>query len=374
MALNIKDFTTLVQDQVAAIQAKAAGLVDLTIGSLLRSVVESNSGVTQWVQQLFVQLLVATRAATCSGSDLDSWMADFGFIRLSAVQSQGSVTFSRFTATNAALIPVGATVATKDGTQIYTVTVDTTNPAYSAGQGGYVIAAGIASVTVPVRANTAGAAGNALASTVTVITASIQYVDTVTNALAFAGGADQELDDAFRARFVLWVASLSKGTAAAIGFAISSLQPGVTYSLTENFDYSGAAKLGYFYAVIDDGTGAPSGTFLSSASNAIDAVRAFTVTFGVFAPTLVTANYAMTITTDPAANHATVVSLVQAAVTSYINSLKLGQLLPFTQVAAVAYGASPYVTNVSGLTINGATADIAATNKQVIRAGTGAVS
>ena len=95
MALNILDFATIVRNQVTAMQGRAAGLVDLTIGSLLRSVFEANAGVVQWIQQLIVNLLVTTRAATCSGSDLDSWMADYSYYRLSASQSVGIVTSSR---------------------------------------------------------------------------------------------------------------------------------------------------------------------------------------------------------------------------------------------------------------------------------------
>lgn len=370
MALNILDFATIVRNQVTAMQGRAAGLVDLTIGSLLRSVFEANAGVVQWIQQLIVNLLVTTRAATCSGSDLDSWMADYSFYRLSASQSVGIVTFSRFTATNQAFIPIGTVVTTTDGTQQYTVVADTTNPAYSASLGGYTVAANVVSINVSVQANTAGSAGNALAGTVTVISGGIQYIDTVTNNANFTGGADSESDDDFRARFVLWVSSLSKATKAAIGYAISSMATGVSYTLTENQDYSRNVKNGYFYAVVDDGTGAPTSTFLSSAYNAIDAVRPFTVTFGVFAPVVVTANVVMTLTVDASAVRSSVVTLVQTAVQSYINSLSLGQLLPYTQLAAVAYAASPYVLNVSAITLNGTTADLSATNKQVIKSGT----
>ena len=370
MALNILDYTTIVRNQVTAIQSRAAGLVDLTIGSLMLAVVEANSGVVQWIQQLIVQLLVTVRAATCSDDDLDSWMADFGFARLSAAQATGQVTFSRFTATNQAVIASGATVTTTDGTQAYTVTLDTTNAAYSATLGGYVIAAGVSSVTVPVLANTAGAAGSALAGMVTVIAGGISFVDTVTNAAAFSGGADAEKDTAFRARFVLWIASLSKSTKSAIAYAITSLQLGVSYTLTENQDINGNAVAGYFTAVIDDGSGSPSSTFLSSAANAIEAVRPFTVSYGVFGPALLLANVSMVITTDSTVTHSTVVANVNAAIQAYIASLSLGQLLSYSKLISIAYGVTSAITNVTAVTLNGGTADLAATQKQVIRPGT----
>lgn len=368
--LNVKDFTTLVRDQVTAIQGRAAGLVDFTIGSLLRAITESNASVLQWLQQLIVTLLATTRASTSSGADLDSWMADFGFYRLSASFATGSVTYSRFTPANSALIPIGALVGSSDGSQQYSVTIDTTNAFYNSTLGGYLIPAGTASATVPVVASTAGAAGNALIGTVTVIVGTISGVDTVTNAAVFTNGVDPESDEAFRARFVLWVQSLSKATKAAIGFALSSMQAGVSYTLTENQDYSGNTLYGYFYAVVDDGSGAPSGAFLVSAGAAIESVRGFTTRYGVFAPVLVAANVGMTITTAPSVTHSVVVAQVTAAIQAYISKLSLGQILPYTQLAAIAYGVSPAITNVSGVLLNGGTADLAATNKQVIRPGT----
>ena len=47
----------------------------------------------------------------------------------------------------------------------------------------------------------------------------------------------------------------------------------MTYTLVENQTYAGATQYGYFYVVVDDGTGSPSSTLLSSVANAIDAVR-----------------------------------------------------------------------------------------------------
>lgn len=369
-SLNIKDFTTLVRDQVTAIQGRAAGLVDFTIGSLLRAIAESNASILQWLQQLIVTLLTTTRAATSSGADLDSWMADFGFFRLSASFATGSVTYSRFTPTVSALIPIGSIVGSTDGSQQYTVTIDTTNAMYNAGLGGYLIPAGTASATVPVVASTAGAAGNALIGTVTVIVGSISGIDTLTNTAVFAGGVDQEEDTQFRARFVLWVQSLSKGTKAAIQYALSSMQQGVSFTLTENQDYSGNLLYGYFYAVVDDGSGAPPGSFLVTAGAAIESARAFTTRYVVFGPVLVSANVSMTITTDSTVVHSVVVAQVVAAIQAYISSLALGQILPYTQLAAVAYGVTPAITNVSAVLLNGSTADLSATNKQVIRPGT----
>ena len=111
--LTTKTFAQLVSDQVTAIQGAARTLIDFTIGSILRSIVESNSAVALWVQGLILQLLATTRAATSAGTDLDSWAADFNFYRLVAVAASGQVVFSRFTATQAAFIPVGTQIQTR---------------------------------------------------------------------------------------------------------------------------------------------------------------------------------------------------------------------------------------------------------------------
>lgn len=73
-------------------------------------------------------------------------------------------------------------------------------------------------------------------------------------------------------------------------------------------------------------------------------------------------------------NIQSVTDAVTGALQDFIAGLSLGQLLPFTQLATIAYGASPLVTNVSSVTLNGSTSDLAASAKQVIRAGTITVS
>ncbi|UQV43456.1 baseplate J/gp47 family protein [Janthinobacterium lividum] len=374
MSISTKDFVTLVRDAVTAIQGSASGLVNLTVGSILRAVVEANATVILWLQGLILQLLAATRAATSNDADLDSWMADFGVVRLGAVPASGLVSFSRFTPTAQAVVPVGATVLTLDGAQAYVALLDATNAAYSALLGGYVLAPGVASINITVTASTPGSAANAVAGQIALINQPIPGVDAVTNAAGFTNGVDAEKNAALRARFITYIASLSKATKLAIGNAITSLAQGVTFSLTENFTYGGVAQNGYFFAVIDDGTGYPPSQLLLSAANAIDAVRPFTSTFGVFSPIVVTANIAMTITTAAGYDHTVTAANVAAALRAYVNSLTLGQKLAFSRMTQIAYDASPGVTNVTAVMLNGGTADLAATALQVIKTGTVSVA
>src|SRR5581483_10229330 len=102
------------------------GSVVLAIGHAVRSV-------ALWFQGQIAQVLLLTRASTSVGSDLDSWMADFFFARAGAAAATGQVTFSRFTPTAQAIVPIGAPVSTGPAGQIFAVTLDTANSAYNAG-------------------------------------------------------------------------------------------------------------------------------------------------------------------------------------------------------------------------------------------------
>ncbi|KAF1009475.1 MAG: hypothetical protein GAK28_00113 [Luteibacter sp.] len=373
-SVNSKSFSQLVTDFAVSVQARASALVDFTVGSILRATAESQASVVIWLEGLILLLLATTRAATSNGPDLDSWMADFQFFRLQAATATGQVVFARFTPGMQAVVPIGAVVQTADGTLRYSVVVDATNAAYSAQLGGYVILPAAASMSVPVVAASAGAAYNVVAGAISVLAQAVPYVDTVTNLVPITNGADAEQDGAFRARFVAYIASLSRATKQAILNAITSLKIGATASLAENQDYNGNYHPGYFYAVVDDGSGVPGSTFLASAYNAIDAVRPFTVAFGVFAPITTLANVAMAAAVGSGYDPVATKVAIRAAIQAYIAGLSLGQGLSWSRLLQVAYDASPGITNITGLTVNGGTTDIVVSGQQRIIVGTVTVS
>jgi hypothetical protein len=131
--------------------------------------------------------------------------------------------------------------------------LDTTNPAYSASQGGYIIPATVSSVTVPVAALAASSGSNVQANTVSLILDAMIGVDTVNNSAAFTGGTDGESDGALRTRLVAYLASLARGTVAAIGYAISNVQLGIAYSILENVNHALVSAPGNLTIIVDDG-------------------------------------------------------------------------------------------------------------------------
>ena len=370
MQLPLQSFSVLVQNMAASVQAAATQLLDLTVGSTLRAVLEANASVALWMQWLVVQVLQMTRAATSSGADLDSWMADFSLVRLPASPASGTVTLSRFTTGSTALIPVGALVRTADGSQTFAVSADSTNASWDPTQQGYAVAAGAASVDVPIVAQAAGTAGNVLAGTISMLVSAIPGIDAASNTSALSNGIDAESDPAFRARFQNFLSTRSRATPLAVGYAISSLQQGLNYVVQENIDPSGATRMGNFLVYLDDGSGFPSDALLSAAQTVIEAVRPVGSTFAVFAPRVTTVNVGLTLAVTPGINTAPIISSLVASLTAYINGLPLGTALPVTKIAQLAYLASPYVNNVTGISLNGQAADIVVPASGVIKSGT----
>ena len=192
--LDTRSFSAIVQSMAAAMQAKATALIDLSVGSILRSAIEAVAGVALWLEGLIIQVISVTRLSTSTGSDVDSYVNDFGLTRAGSNASTGLVTFSRYTATDQAIVPIGAQVKTSTGIA-FNVIADTTNSAYSSALGGYVLSAGVSSLAVPVQAQVPALASNVTAGSISILSTSITGIDTVSNASSFSGGADSESEN-----------------------------------------------------------------------------------------------------------------------------------------------------------------------------------
>jgi uncharacterized phage protein gp47/JayE len=372
-APNTYSFSQLVGQWTAAAQAKASALLDFTVGSTLLALAEACAGVALWLQALVLNLLAVTRAATSQGTDLDSWMADFGLTRLPAVKSVGALTAARLNSSTRAVVPIGFQAGTTDGTQTVTVTLDTSNPHYSAPDNGYVLPISTASISVPAQNTTGGAVGNVQANTVTVMLSSISGVDTINNPAAFTGGLDAESAPAFRVRFVLYLQSLNTANVAAVEYAITSVQQEIRYVIVEDLTYPAlVARANYFFVVIDDGSGHPSQGLIDAVTAAITIIRGCGVQFGVFGPTVVTANLAMTIKVASGYDATTVQTNVETALSSYTQALQLGSTqLAITRLisAANAVAGCEYVVD-NTTTINGVNSDLALTTFNRVLPGT----
>ena len=355
--MNILTISQLVQNILNTIQSKVNKVLDFTIGSVFVALAEAQGQTAMWLQSLILQVLAWTRAQTSTGSALDLWLAQFGFSRLPGVPASGSVTMGANVAPASPVpIPAGTTVQTVTGVQFLTTQAATLEP-------------GSTSVSVPVTAVLSGTTGNVAAGTITQFVTAVPGIDTVTNPTAFTNGVNPESDSAVRSRFVTYIASLQKGTKLAVTAAVLGVQQGLTYNLVEFQTEAGVSALAYFYVVVNDGTGNPSSTLLQTIYNAIDAVKAAGIQFNVYGPTSVSANIGMAVTIAAGYQFSSVQSAIQTAVDQYIATLPIGGTLYWSQLYAIAYGVAG-VVEVTNMTVNSATSDIAAGNNGVIVAGT----
>ena len=353
MQLPLQDFGTLVKTQAAAVSTSCRQLIDVTVGSALRAVLEGNASVGLWIQWLIMQVLAMTRAATSNGTDLDTWVSDFGMARLSASAAGGQVTLSRTTPGLATTVPVGALVRT--GTEatdlVFSVSLDPTHPAWN--ESGYHVATTALSVTVPVLAHAAGAAGNVRPGAIAQLATAIPGIDNVTNDKAMSGGLDAETDDALRQRFSGFLDSRTRATEQAVGFAIASVRQGLSFTIAERVDTGGAIRAGHFTITVDDGTGSPGPDLIARVAAAVDAVRPIGGTYSIRPPILVPVSVRAIVV-----GSALGIVAAREAVTTFVSGLPIGRALTISRLYQVLHDADSGIISVVSLTVNDAVADV----------------
>ncbi len=372
MPLPTKTFDTLNSDQTTAIESASSQLTNFTIGSILRAIVESNSSSALWLQSLAAQLLAICRLTTSSGSDVDTFVNPFGYFRLPASPATGNVTLSRFSATTAATIPFktltqsGAQVSAPSISQIYSILPDPDNIYYNAGLSAYLLPIGIASITVPAAANVGGTAGNVAIGLINTINSVISGIDTVTNSGAFANGTDQQTDQQVKNDFPIYLAGLSKSTYSALVSATLAIPEVKRFNLVENKDYmTNTEHLGYFFNVVDDGSGSPPMKLLNEVNAAMEVTRAFTIRKAVFAPTTIPVVISVSINVVSGSSEPTITAAIKAALLAYINDLPFGATLFYTKIIEIIYNTDPAILNVTSLLVNAGTADLTSANYQI---------
>ena len=371
MSLSLRSFATTVSTAVATAQSSCAQLLDASVGSPVRALMEGVGGIGLWLQYLVLQTLLRTRLATSSAEDCDSFVEDFGMTRLPGTASTGMVTMMSFSPSQqSAVIVPGAIVRTVSGLS-FSVIKDSNLPVWSDVAGGYVRQTDMQSISVPVQCQVAGSSGNVSVGALCLMGTAISGIDTVTNPAAFLNGADQETDAQLRARFPLWLAAKASASRAAVGNAVAGVQTGLSSSLRDGVAADGTVQTGYFTVVVNDGSGSPSDMLLTQVYEAVDAVRALGVGFAVRPPQTLAVNVIMTVVVPMSV-------VVQQAATAIENALSLdiagvvvGAGYAYSRLSYLAYvGAGVTVTSVLDVRLNGEQADIVANGEQALTVGT----
>jgi uncharacterized phage protein gp47/JayE len=239
-----------VTQQMLALLSVAEPSLDASIGSPVRSMLDVVAEVIAEAYADVYLLSYQYDINTKSGSDLDNYVAQFGFTRNPGQRATGTVTFSRTSEATADIyIAAGTQVAdTNSPPDVF----NTLTPV--------ILATGTTSCTVPIQAQIAGVAGNVAAATITACTTLQMGFSSVSNANGLGGGSDAESDDQLRARFVATVFRALTGTEAMFE-AVALDDPDVTLvnvigsaetynemiQIVDGTATSGVQALKYFY-------------------------------------------------------------------------------------------------------------------------------
>ena len=354
--LPLQDFTALVRNMAAAMRAASVQVLDVSIGTVLRALLEANASVALWLQWLMLEVLATTRASTSQGTDLDTWMADFGVARLPAIAAHGIATLSRLTPGLAATIPAGTAIRTPDGTVRFSVIADASNPAWTGSA--YSLAATALALDLPILADAPGSAGNLLPGALSVLATAIAGIDRVVNQAGTFGGLDSEGDTSLRARFANFLDSRSRATSVAVAYAIQSVRQGLRFVVQENVLPGGSPRIGAMTITLDDGTGAPSAALLATVGAAVEAVRPLGVTVTVQPPSVLRADITLEMVLAPPTILSDVAGAVQTAITAWIGAIPIGAPLPRSRLIQLAFAAAPQATDIQSVTIGGLVQDL----------------
>lgn len=395
MPLPILSFDQLVQNQQASLTSLSSIFTDFQEGSILKSLIETNAGNSIWIQALISALLAVTRLQTSSGNDVDTFIQQFGFIRPPATASTGLVTFSRTITTSVSYIPASTTILqTSSSPSIqFTTTIDTTNPNYDPTTNSYVMSISTSSINVPVICLQTGSIGNVAAGQITVINSPLINVPSVNNGSPFTNGSDVATDEQTKIDFVLYLQGLSRATYLAIAFAVVNTpsygQQITRYQIIENKDESGNTLYGFFFIVVDDGTGSPSSSLINAVKSNLEFYRGLSIMYDVIGPSVTTMTIVMTLTINQSSDtplQTEVTTNVKNALISYINGLPIGGtkvitypfntsgFLYFSELYDVIFNADPNIISIPSLTLNSGTSDIALDFKHVALTSSGNIT
>lgn len=379
MTVPSKTFASFVQDMTTQWGASINQSPVLSAGSMLLAIFESVSSQLDFMQAVADAIVLLSRAATSTGGDLDTWMADFNFARLPATYAVGPVELLRNTpASSIVTVPAatlnssnvyvgGGLVQTLGGAIVYQIVPDTSQTAYSASSNSYQFPIGSTSITVTAQAVTGGSASNVGIGALVQLGSQLAGVDASNNTVPINNGVDAEADDAFRSRFVLYLSTLAEATKSAILAACRGVQQGLQVATQENVQANGSALLGSFTVFVDDGTGNPPQSLLNTVYQAADAVRAFSIQPFVSAPNIQTATIVLSVRLAAGYTLGGLQTAIKTAVVAVVNSLNTNDTL-FVYAIDTAAGSVPGVVAVQpGTTIDGFASDLTPNQSYEIR-------
>lgn len=291
---------------------------------------------------------------TAQGMYLDYHAETRGITRAAAEKAAGTLRFAAADKVTAACpIEKGTVCMTAEG-----VRFETTEDA--------AIAVGSQWADVPAQAVEAGAGGNVIAGTVTLLSAMPVGVVQCTNPTAFSGGCDAESDEALRGRVLASYQRLPNGANAAYYEQEAMRYPGVAAAKA----VGRARGIGTVNVVIATHAGVPDAALLAAVETDLQKKREIAVDVKVLAPTVETVAVTAALKAAPGYTFAEVKAGAQSALEELFTGELLGKSVTTARLLTLLCG----VEGVENVHLTAPAADVAVGSTELPMLGTVTIS
>lgn len=291
---------------------------------------------------------------TAQGTYLDYHAETRGITRGAAEKAAGVIRFAAADKVTAACpIEKGTVCMTAEG-----VRFETTEDA--------AIAVGSQWVDVPAQAAEAGAGGNVIAGTVTLLSAMPVGVVQCTNPAAFSGGCDAESDEALRGRVLASYQRLPNGANAAYYEQEAMRYPGVAAAKA----VGRARGIGTVNVVIATHAGVPDAALLAAVETDLQKKREIAVNVKVLAPTVETVAVTAALKAAPGYTFAEAKAGAQSALEALFTGELLGKSVTTARLLTLLCG----VEGVENVHLTAPAADVAVGSTELPMLGTVTIS
>ena len=291
---------------------------------------------------------------TAQGTYLDYHAETRGITRGAAEKAAGVIRFAAADKVTAACpIEKGTVCMTAEG-----VRFETTEDA--------AIAVGSQWVDVPAQAVEAGAGGNVIAGTVTLLSAMPVGVVQCTNPAAFSGGCDAESDEALRGRVLASYQRLPNGANAAYYEQEAMRYPGVAAAKA----VGRARGIGTVNVVIATHAGVPDAALLAAVETDLQKKREIAVGVKVLAPAVETVAVTAALKAAPGYTFAEAKAGAQSALEALFTGGLLGKSVTTARLLTLLCG----VEGVENVHLTAPAADVAVGSTELPMLGTVTIS
>lgn len=360
MTFQIKDMRSIAASMINVSRANGSKITDFSVGSVARTLMEASA---IEIEELYLQILLGLQEAIPV-----SVFNSFNFAAYPAIAASGTARFSCVASGSNIEIPLGTKIKSDNSGFEY----ETAN---------FVsIEAGATYADVQVACSQTGVVTNCAANTLTAMVSAISGITSVTNPLAFVNGADAEADSARKSRFTAYVATLSRGTGAALRYGASQsavldsigsvIEQAKHIAIIEPYLADSSQPIGLVNLYVHNGSGGTSSALVLKVQSDVNGTgtipgwKAAGIVVDVYAAQDYLVNVTGVITLD--GGTASVSAVAGDAVKSYIQSLGIGQPVIRSELISIIMA----IGGVYNVALSSPTADVAVSAIQKSMPGT----